>query len=460
MSGSLTTVAAAVTRRLTGLLRERHVGEVLRGAGVALGLRGGAVLAGYAFMVVISRAYGAHGAGIYGLSQSILSLGEIVVGLGFGMASVRLVPEYAGQGRLAAVKRAYVTMQSITCSLALLVSAGLALGSHWVAAALFRDPALAGGLLAAAAALPFVASARISVETLRGFRRLLLSEYLRDFNTLVVALLGALFLGRLVAAESLPVWCYGAGAAVSAAVACACLTALFLRQTTAGTADGDGWRTLLALSLPMMATQFMTVYLGRIETLLLGWLASTREVGLYSVAFKLASVTNLLVTSVNMIGAPKISELYWSGDRPGLVRTVRLCSALMFWTSIPIIAVLMLTSRVWLGLLGQEFEAGRGALLLIAAGQVVNALCGPTGVFLNMTGRQRVFRNIVFAAVVVNVLTGLLAIPRLGIVGAALASMVALVLVNVLAAGYVWRKDRICTVYLPFIRLEPPETSG
>lgn len=436
---------------LSQLLRDRNTVEILRGAGIALGLRGSAVIAGYAVIFSISRIYGAHGVGIYSLSMAMLAMMEIGVGLGFKMASVRIVPEYMTRGSLSVIKRVYLTMLLMTLALALIATIALLTGSRWLAENVFGDPALAKGFMAAAFTLPLVVANGINVETIRGFRRLHLSEYLRDLNTLVFTLLGVLLLWGTFVSETLPVWCYGAGTAVSCAASGAYLFARIGRVPVAKV-DTLSPRALLTFALPMMAMQFMSVYLGRVETLLVGWLSSTRDVGLYSAAFKLASVTNLLVTSVNMIGAPKIAELYWSGDRPGLVRSVRLCSALMFWTSAPIILFMMVTARFWLGLMGDDFRAGSSALVIIAVGQLVNALCGPAGVFLNMTGHQHILRNIAFVALVVNISTGLLVIPRLGMLGAALVSMVTLIIVNTLAAAYVWREDRICTAYFPFLR--------
>jgi O-antigen/teichoic acid export membrane protein len=75
-----------------------------------------------------------------------------------------------------------------------------------------------------------------------------------------------------------------------------------------------------------------------------------------------------------------------------------------------------------LALFGTEFAAAHPALAVIAAGEIISCAAGSVGYFLVMTGHQHQARNIEAAMAALLVVSGLILIPNLGIMGAALAT--------------------------------------
>ena len=73
------------------------------------------------------------------------------------------------------------------------------------------------------------------------------------------------------------------------------------------------------------------------------------------------------------------------------------------------------------------------------------------GNFLNMTGKQNVFRNCVLIAVVINVFLNYVLIPKYGITGAAFATAFSMITWNIIAGTYVRLKYSINTFYFPGI---------
>ena len=69
--------------------------------------------------------------------------------------------------------------------------------------------------------------------------------------------------------------------------------------------------------------------------------------------------------------------------------------------------------------------------------------------FLNMTGNQIVYRNIMFMAAVLNIVLNLLLIPRLGFNGAAIAATVSLCFWNIAILIYIKMKFGKTTGYFP-----------
>ena len=102
-------------------------------------------------------------------------------------------------------------------------------------------------------------------------------------------------------------------------------------------------------------------------------------------------------------------------------------------------------------LFGSDFVVAYWAMFFLVLGQFVNSISGSTGYFMNMTGHQTVFRNVMFLASVINVTLNLILIPDLGIQGAALAGMSCLVFWNVYLQIYIKIKYGKIIGYFPFI---------
>ena len=67
-------------------------------------------------------------------------------------------------------------------------------------------------------------------------------------------------------------------------------------------------------------------------------------------------------------------------------------------------------------------------------------MSGSVGIILNMTGKEKIFRNILSIALVIKVTLNLLLIPRFGIEGAAIASATSMIFWNLYSVYYVYRE--------------------
>ncbi len=100
-------------------------------------------------------------------------------------------------------------------------------------------------------------------------------------------------------------------------------------------------------------------------------------------------------------------------------------------------------------LFGSDFTVAYWAMFFLVLGQFVNSISGSTGYFMNMTGCQIVFLNVMFVAAFMNVILNLMLIPNLGIYGAALAGMFSLIFWNVYLLIYIKKKYGTTIGYFP-----------
>lgn len=112
------------------------------------------------------------------------------------------------------------------------------------------------------------------------------------------------------------------------------------------------------------------------------------------------------------------------------------------WASF-IFILLLLFRRPILDFFGPEFSVGEMALMVLAVGQFFNAVCGPVGVVLQMTGKQKLFRNLVFWAFLCNLILSLILVPIYGLKGAAISCAAGMSIWNIVGVYLVWKHRKI-----------------
>ena len=86
---------------------------------------------------------------------------------------------------------------------------------------------------------------------------------------------------------------------------------------------------------------------------------------------------------------------------------------------------------------GEDFIVGSRTLVIMVIGSAINVICGSVGYILMMTDRQRVYRNILLFAVVINLSLDFVLVPKYGILGAGIANAIGVVIWNLISAFYI-----------------------
>jgi O-antigen/teichoic acid export membrane protein len=200
----------------------------------------------------------------------------------------------------------------------------------------------------------------------------------------------------------------------------------------------------------MMLSGSLLLISGWVNTIILGIYATDSDVGIYSVVLKISTFSTFILMSINAVSAPRFAQFHAAGNIEGLGRYTAQTAKVIFFSSVPVFAGIILFREWLLGLFGDEFVTGATALLITMVGQCFNVFAGSVGHFLNMTGHQRTFSNIVGISTIINVALCFLLIPTYGLLGSAVAGMVFMASWNLAAMIYINRKFGIRTFYFPF----------
>jgi len=420
-----------------------HMREILGGAFVAFLLKAIAAGSSFGFSVLLARILGAHGAGIYFQALTLTTIAAVLGRVGLSNTLVRFTAANAAVGdweKIAGLYRKSIGIASLGSSLAALLLAG---GSQWLAEAVFADPQL--GIITRWMSLAVVPATLsfLYAHLLKGLKRIAAAISIESVTIPLLTMVGTLVAvpsGGILAA----VWVYTIAVLLNLVLAM-----MLWRKAAPDVLSVRGHfdtRELLQSSIPLFTMTLLQLVNQSTSTIMLGIWENSAEVGIFAAAHRTSSLTSFVLIAVNSIAAPKFAALFRQGDLNALRQTAQHSARLMALAAgVPLLLVLLFPGGV-MSIFGPQCVSGKLALAILSAGQFVNVVTGSVGFVLMMSGHERVMRNIMGFAAVLNVSGNAVLIPAMGVVGAAIAGAITLSLQNLLAAVMVWRRLGIWTL--------------
>jgi O-antigen/teichoic acid export membrane protein len=436
-----------ISRVITDI-KDDHLKELLKGSSTAFMLKILGLFLGYIFTLLIARMYGADTLGVFALSITILTVFSVFGCFGFDTGLLRFVAEYSSQGKPESLKEVYIKSLKIVIPSCILLSLILFFSAPLLAKHLFNKETMSLYFrISSFAILPLVLIVLHS-SSLRGLKKIkeysLLQEVSIPFISILL-LVSSLF---IVKDERIPLTVSVLSLFIVSVFSCT----VWLKHadiTSFSHSNNIRLGTILSVSLPMLLSHSSFLILEWTDTIMIGVLRTGVEIGIYNVAMKISILTSITLFAINSIAAPKFAEFYQKGDREGLAKIIHQSTKLIFWSSTSIILVIFLFPSFILGIFGEEFKTALYALLILTFGQFINAISGSVGYILQMTGKQKVFQYIVLTAALLNIGLNALLIPRYGINGAALASMLSMAFWNLSSVLFIRSHLNIMTIYIP-----------
>ncbi len=204
---------------------------------------------------------------------------------------------------------------------------------------------------------------------------------------------------------------------------------------------------LIKTASPLLFSGLFIYLLNYTNVIMLGIMSNDKQVGIYNIAYKIGSVGFLVIVSVSTIITPKMAELYGKGNLNQLKKLTHNSTRLVALLSIPIVFGLIFFSNYILSFWGTDAIAGGTTLIIVSIGVLFSAVSGNVDQILNMTENQNILRNITVFSFFINLFLSYLLIPIYNIEGAAIASLITNILINVLSLYYIKKKLGFYTLF-------------
>ncbi|QVK20620.1 polysaccharide biosynthesis C-terminal domain-containing protein [Mycoplasmatota bacterium] len=202
-------------------------------------------------------------------------------------------------------------------------------------------------------------------------------------------------------------------------------------------------RELLLYSLPLMISSGVTLLLSKIDIIMINGIYSFSSVSIYNILGLISTIPVFFLTAFNIVFAVKISAMYHEKKTEELKKLYRISAISFTLISLLVFSILTLSIGFWLPLLGPEFIGYESVFIYKGIGSVVSSSVGGVWLIVSMCGKPKWNMIGSIISLMINVSLNLVLIPRLGLTGAAISSMVTMVVGNFLGYILVQRMLRI-----------------
>ncbi len=431
------------------LNRIKHISSnpIARSSSIVLFFKIGTVGFNYVFFLLLSRAFGASEVGYFALSFTVIQLLSILArsGLEIGMFKEISYSKNTIQGLRSLQLKSilYISISSILL-LSLTYLARPFLIANW-----FASETMGSYVLFFLGALPFYTLMFFNGEIHRAKKRYALFAIFQNFGMyflLSIFMLIQLFLE--VKSFDVLAWYFIGSVALLSILS---FWGTFKHKEIANSKENKEFKEIYLSSIPIGISTICFFLMSYFDGLVLSQFYPESDVGTYAIAFKIALLGSFILISINSALGPRITELSAKEDNETLFRELRKTTKMGFWATMPFVLITLLFPKFILGIFGSEFEVAVIPLFILVIGQIVNTFFGPTGIVLQLTGHQKVFKNIILASTIINIILNYLLIPKYGLIGAAIVNSVSILIWKIWSTIIVKRTFGKTFFYLPFI---------
>jgi len=394
----------------------------------------------YLSQILLARWMGSFEFGIFVYVWTLVSVIGDLSDLGFATSAQRFVPEYSKRGALDLLRGFLYRSRWLAVTSASIITAIDIIAVNVLTP--YLPAYLVLPLYIAGATLPFYALMQMQDGIARAHNWIhvaLLPPYVVRHVIMLTIVSAAYLLNFPATAET-------AVTAVATALMLTVIGQTFvlnrrLKRTVPPGPKAYEIKTWFSVSLPILIVEGFYLLLTNVDIILLQHFRTPDDVAVYYAAAKTLALISFVHFAVSAAVGHRFTEHHVTKDHDRLKDILADSIRWTFWASFAASVILAVMGRPLLSLFGVGFVDGFHLILILAAGLMARASVGPVERLLNMVGEQHLCAGVYAFAFVLNLVLGIVLIPRLGVDGAAVSTSTALIVESILL--YVVTKRRL-----------------
>lgn len=407
-----------------------------------------AAFLGYLVRIVLARNLTVEEYGLFFAIFALINLLGVFIGLGTGEALVRYIPEFLFKNRHDKIKNAIIIVFLVTLVTLIVLGAVLLAFSDFFAKHYFKNP-LATPVLLLFIIMMFVSNFKGIIRYIsQAFQKMTLYSLIylaENFLILILLLCFFAFKKNIFSAAYAHIAAYFLASLVFSFFVFRVFN--FFKHKTL--LKKELFKKLLRFGIPIMVSGIGGIIIVYIDTLVLTYFRSMEEVGIYNVVVPTAMILQFFATSVATVIFPMVAELWAKKKKDYLALGLRMLYQYSFVIILPAALLLLFFSKTVLRLMfGEQYVAGALAMQILLIGIIFLGLHSITSTILGGIGKPAISTKILLEGALITLALNLLIIPLLGIVGAALTSLIAYAYV---AVRCIFKLRRFIQVEVPWL---------
>ncbi len=191
-------------------------------------------------------------------------------------------------------------------------------------------------------------------------------------------------------------------------------------------------KQMLIFGLKIQSISIMTIFLGNINNLMLGYFSNSSFVGIFTILMSVTSMITFFLHSFGTTFMPKISRLY-SGKNLDILKELYFqINRWLLIFSFPLFLFIFFHSKQLLLLYGSTVLIGETGLKILIIGEFFNTITGVNGNLLFMSDNEKFVLIDTAVSLPIVVFLNWLLIPKYNIVGTSIAVVISIIVKNII----------------------------
>lgn len=206
---------------------------------------------------------------------------------------------------------------------------------------------------------------------------------------------------------------------------------------------------LIKKSAPFAFLSAATIVERNIDVLMLSWLASNIETGIYYACTRVSSLFLLALFAMNAVASPIVTRANLNNDINKLQNTIYKVTIASSLVSVVLLLMVLVFGKDILALF--EFNSNKAyvGLIILSVGNFIRTLLGPVFMIATMTGLEKYALRVSALSVIVNIILNFILIPFLGLIGAAAATIISRVARSIIMGRKIKLEMGVKSGFLP-----------
>jgi O-antigen/teichoic acid export membrane protein len=396
--------------------------SVAKGAGItAFGMFASKFLA-YLYRTLVARTVGPESYGQISIGLMIAGLGITLSSLSLDSAILNYLPKYRHNENEKKIRGIVKSAFTLAIPASVVLSGLVFFFSEFIATAVFGNSGLTPVIQIFAVAIPFGVVTKISLDVTKAYKTAKYQVWIRQIGQNIVQVIAAaalIFLGFDVAGAA-GGWLTGsiAGGIVSVYI----MEKKFGPLLFSRKEDTREYRKIFRYSYPLILAGAIGSILGWTDTFFIGYYMQETSVGLYNAALPTAMLMMIPYQALAALVMPSMSETIEREDKD-LSKLLKTLTRWTFTLSFPAFCLMFLFSDQALHILfGAEYTSAATSLTILAFGYLYSSSVGHLDSVIKAIEKTKILYKNAAVNFVVNIGLNIILIPKLGIIGAALAT--------------------------------------
>ncbi|WP_227356816.1 flippase [Haladaptatus salinisoli] len=396
--------------------------------------------------IILGRVLSPTTYGDVSVGLALLSFCTVIALAGFTESIPRFIPRFERRTQQRGVWFAGIVVTGAITGSALVAIYML---EPFLVGRLFESESAGSMLWLFSLSIPFIVAARITAAAIRGHGNTVYYEIVEDLAYPAIRIL--VLVALLLAGFGV----LAAGYAYLLAAAFASVLAhLFLNRIAPllGAIEVQT-RELLVFSLPLVVATTSIFLLHIVDTMMLGYFRPSTDVGIYNAAYPLAMSIATVLQSFGILFLPMVSELDAAREHERIRSLYRITTKWMYVATFPVFLLFVaFPEDVLAAIFGSEYAVGGTVLIVLSVGFFVRVIAGLNNETLMALGHTRHIMYANITAFIGNIALNVVLIPTYGILGAAVASALSFIYINIFLCAVLWVGFDVTPVSKPLIR--------